>query len=694
MKPVSRGARLLAAAVALAVVAACGESDTSQDSTAPSVAEPETSSEVEAAPGDERLVQDMWMYHRVVTVGDSGAEVDLTEDILALLESDPETVPIGETLLFHRSDDVAARVVDADGEERRDVDAEVGVLEVDDDRILTVVATPGPDAERPIGDTDRVQLELTELGDDVLAPGDPLIMDVAFAQAYGAGEGDGAELFADRATQGRMNFVGADVDGVSQLAVTTEIGSAVDGSTWSDMPPKSNRMMDGFGKGFEGCRFGIRCVKNYFQEMVDVAVDFSIAFDCNMGFGPCLPPPPDPPRDPPPTVPERVAKVHGDPHLMTFDGFHYAMHAVGEFVAARNDDIDVHIRTAPAAGRDDVSLLAGVAVRVADHEVSMTDDGFFVDGEAAEPTAGAELDGAVLSGRGNGFELVTDSGISIAVTSVGNSFEMWVSLPAEDSRSFVGLLGNNNGDTDDEIVTRDGRSMNVYDFAEFYGEFVDSWRLDDDESAFHYRGNESTATFTDTSLPRITMTLDSVPDADRERAEAVCRSAGIADGPTLEQCTLDYALTGDVGFVRSAATMYVVLGVVEGRLTLDGADVGADDRAEPGDAVEFPWAATASTVRDGDDEYTRVLCPPDGTAFTVWGTDVYTDDSSVCTAAVHIGLIDFDDGGEVLIEHRPGQESYRGTEANGVSTRDWDQWPGSFVFVGATGLPIETGTGT
>ena len=35
-------------------------------------------------------------------------------------------------------------------------------------------------------------------------------------------------------------------------------------------------------------------------------------------------------------------------------------------------------------------------------------------------------------------------------------------------------------------------------------------------------------------------------------------------------------------------------------------------------------------------EYT---CPKYGAKYGIWGTDVYTDDSSICTAAVHVGLI-------------------------------------------------------
>jgi hypothetical protein len=65
----------------------------------------------------------------------------------------------------------------------------------------------------------------------------------------------------------------------------------------------------------------------------------------------------------------------------------------------------------------------------------------------------------------------------------------------------------------------------------------------------------------------------------------------------------------------------------------------------------------------------------------VWGTDVYTDDSSVCTAAVHVGKITIDAGGPVEIEIRPGQDSYQGSQRNGITTLGYPRWDGSFVFV-------------
>lgn len=51
----------------------------------------------------------------------------------------------------------------------------------------------------------------------------------------------------------------------------------------------------------------------------------------------------------------------------------------------------------------------------------------------------------------------------------------------------------------------------------------------------------------------------------------------------------------------------------------------------------------------------------------IWGTDIYTDDSAICAAAVHAGVITMA-GGAVTVEIMAGQASYQSTNRNGVSS--------------------------
>ena len=77
-----------------------------------------------------------------------------------------------------------------------------------------------------------------------------------------------------------------------------------------------------------------------------------------------------------------------------------------------------------------------------------------------------------------------------------------------------------------------------------------------------------------------------------------------------------------------------------------------------------------------------VRCPPEHEiGGSVWGTDVYTDDTSVCQAAVHAGRITESAGGDVAIAVRPGMPSYRGTTRNGVTSTPYGPWRCSFELL-------------
>ena len=69
------------------------------------------------------------------------------------------------------------------------------------------------------------------------------------------------------------------------------------------------------------------------------------------------------------------------------------------------------------------------------------------------------------------------------------------------------------------------------------------------------------------------------------------------------------------------------------------------------------------------------------TGGTVWGTDIYKDDSDIKRAAVHAGAIQNGQNNIVYIEMLPGQSSYQGTTRNGVTTSSYGIWSGSYKFV-------------
>jgi hypothetical protein len=73
-----------------------------------------------------------------------------------------------------------------------------------------------------------------------------------------------------------------------------------------------------------------------------------------------------------------------------------------------------------------------------------------------------------------------------------------------------------------------------------------------------------------------------------------------------------------------------------------------------------------------------ITIPIVGAPGRVWGTDVYTDDSSPAAAAVHAGLLDVGEFGFVRITLLPGQERYDESARNGVNSDAWGAFEGSF----------------
>ena len=65
-------------------------------------------------------------------------------------------------------------------------------------------------------------------------------------------------------------------------------------------------------------------------------------------------------------------------------------------------------------------------------------------------------------------------------------------------------------------------------------------------------------------------------------------------------------------------------------------------------------------------------------AGTVYGTDLYTDDSTLAAAAVHAGVLADGQKGVVKVTVLPGAASYAASDRNGVSSVGWNDWVGSY----------------
>jgi hypothetical protein len=66
---------------------------------------------------------------------------------------------------------------------------------------------------------------------------------------------------------------------------------------------------------------------------------------------------------------------------------------------------------------------------------------------------------------------------------------------------------------------------------------------------------------------------------------------------------------------------------------------------------------------------------------TVWGSDVYTSDSPLATAAVHAGVLAVGQTGTVKVRVVPPPPSFTGTTRNGVTTSNYGPYQGAYQIV-------------
>jgi hypothetical protein len=245
-----------------------------------------------------------------------------------------------------------------------------------------------------------------------------------------------------------------------------------------------------------------------------------------------------------------LAAVYGDVHVLTFDGATYANQAAGEFALFDNGVATVQLRTEPYEDSDVVSVATAVAARMDGHRVSIHADGkAYVDDELAGLTRGVPFSvgsGAVLLSQ-TGWVLAWPDGTAVTVEAYDGHLSVFVAPAA---RPSTGMLGDADGDPDNDLVTRSGTMLDpsATRFETFYPEYIDTWRITDDESLFHYEPGQSTDTFAVDGFPAAESSVDALPRQTRDEAEAACRNLAITREDLLLDCILDVGVTGDSSF--------------------------------------------------------------------------------------------------------------------------------------------------
>ena len=118
---------------------------------------------------------------------------------------------------------------------------------------------------------------------------------------------------------------------------------------------------------------------------------------------------------------------------------------------------------------------------------------------------------------------------------------------------------------------------------------------------------------------------------------------------------------------------------VESSAEIDESKSTPSENEDTEDITPIAWDTTAAGFKGEAGQTYTFRCPAEGTEQGVYGSDIYTQDSSICTAAVHAGLFSLAQGGVVTIEYRPGRATYGSTVRNGIKSRTWGEYPRSFV---------------
>ena len=170
-----------------------------------------------------------------------------------------------------------------------------------------------------------------------------------------------------------------------------------------------------------------------------------------------------------------TARTFGDPHLVSLDGYKYTFNGHGEFILVQSLDkyLNIQVRMTEAAINNDDSnqTLAGtgtvVSAVVAKHNESDTVQFELVDDELVALVNGDIVDFTELSEQqfknltvsyiGNGTMTATlSTGVTVTVRESSDILSsLAVTLSDDYFQNTQGLLGQYNGDDEDDLLPRD-----------------------------------------------------------------------------------------------------------------------------------------------------------------------------------------------------------------------------------------------
>ncbi|MBL8774947.1 MAG: hypothetical protein JNK12_03410 [Acidimicrobiales bacterium] len=261
----------------------------------------------------------------------------------------------------------------------------------------------------------------------------------------------------------------------------------------------------------------------------------------------------------------------GDVHFRTPDALVFDIQDVGDFVLLQSTDGSVVIQSRQEALdiRPGVSINTATVMNVAGDSLEFylnpeptllvngvdtplpdgpldLPQGGLVSGSITQSTIGPEEtepnDFQIDWPDGNTAARVLfkrDSHLDIGVVRLGGDL------------TFEGVLGNLDGDPDNDMTLRDGTVIEQPANENKVRRFADSWRVPEPESLVSVGEAPVPAPGAAEDL----VTPDDLDPAAVEEATQACQDAGVDDPLAVETCVYDVAATGNEDFVDSSATL-------------------------------------------------------------------------------------------------------------------------------------------
>ena len=157
-----------------------------------------------------------------------------------------------------------------------------------------------------------------------------------------------------------------------------------------------------------------------------------------------------------------------------------------------------------------------------------------------------------------------------------------------------------------------------------------------------------------------------------------------------------YSINGG-SYIESTQSSYTFTGLTEGTeytikaYAVDNHNSSTSIVEKKTMAGDFPEGLTVikdpgslTSYRGNNDQILGVIVTGSNSG-SLWGTEIYTDDSTLAKAVVHMGLAKVGQTVIVKVQILPGQTSYTGSTQNGITSSSYSSYGGSYKIL--TGGP-------